>query len=324
VDSTYFNNTNNYENDETDGGTGGNDRWAGYIAPGPCQAYTDNNGDLKPSYVHGDHYWGYGTTITDPDRKFIKEHGFCYYSGYYGDYPDYLFSSVVTTDPNNDWVLLNSDTMQLDDLNNEIETRLANIFDDYKDNSFVDNNFIEYSVEDGNNFIRVENTSNTMKLEAKLDDNIVKDLLDITNSYKESVFDGLINHYNVGKVTVTLIGDQHYDYDGNIDELSRIYRVDFKYSLTKNNHYFPEENYIIIGINPLTKEITKVRSRITPVIEDNEVIDNKMVRTDLENYRNSDKSKTYFSVYNLVDNQYRPAIFSLESNDNAFKLVKQY
>ncbi len=73
---------------------------------------------------------------------------------------------------------------------------------DYKDNSFIDNNFIEYSVEYGDNFIRVENTSNTMRLEAKLDDNSVKDLLNIANSYKESIFDDLISDYNVGKVTV--------------------------------------------------------------------------------------------------------------------------
>jgi hypothetical protein len=214
--------------------------------------------------------------------------------------------------------------MQLGDLNDEIQTRLANTFVNYKENSFVDNNFIEYSIEDSDNFIRVENTSNTMRLEAKIDDSLVKDLLNVANTYKESIFDDLIGSYNVGKVSITLMGDQHYDYDGNTDELSRIYSVEFKYSLSKNNHYFPEENYIIIGVNPETKEITKITSKIALIQEDNEIIDTEKVSTDLENYISGDATKNYFAIYSLINKQYRPAIYSIGAEDDHFILVKQY
>ncbi len=95
VDSTYLN---------------GNvlDRWAGYIGPGPCQG-TSN----IPSYVHDDYMMiRGGQKLTDPDKEFIQANGFCYYSGFKGDYPDYLYSDIIENDPFTNWNIINDNIEQ--------------------------------------------------------------------------------------------------------------------------------------------------------------------------------------------------------------------
>ncbi len=312
--------TNMYSNDI------GTKRWAGYVAPGPCIGYK-KDGKYIPSYVHDDHFWSIigmekRITLPDPNRRFIMEHGYCYFSGAHGDYPDYLFSDVITTSPNDEWQILTE--IDQDYLNNKLLGSIIDFTQDSYNTRLYENvNKIKYGNVDFNNYIELENISETIHPEFASQESLISSLFkdNIVNVY-DTIFSEVISNYNynINSITVTYITDQHYSPEGSPDELSKVYEIDFKFNIAVNNHNFIENNEIIIGINPATYEITKIKSKILSLMP-TETID-KDINVILENYIDGDKENNgkYYSRYVKIGDDYTAIIFKKYNDSNKIEM----
>jgi len=93
------------------------------------------------------------------------------------------------------------------------------------------------------------------------------------------------------------------------------------YTLSNNGNPFLENNYIKIGVNPITGEILSVKTNITAVERDKEVVDKKKVDTDFDKlvYDNRDP---YYKGYYKEGKQYRPAIYKMDESN--IEIINKY
>jgi len=303
-------------------GSGTPERNAGYIAPGPCLGY-DNGLDI-PSYVHDDHFWGYGLleggTLPDPDRKFIKDYGYCYYA--YVNYENRHYDFSQINHKPEEWIVLNESNQEI--ITESISNNLAIAFKIKKEDVFNGETIVSYNKEDKDNFLTVDYDVNSSIWDLELnDDSLIYSLKNNADIFYDNNIKNTVETYNykVLNIDIALMADRHYDYSGNADNTANVYEVIFTFNLSNNGNPFLEENYIKIGVNPLNGEILSCKAKIMAVTSDSEVIDYKIIDTDYDNLVNQN-GDNYYKGYYKKNNQYRPAIYDINKPD--IEVVKVY
>jgi hypothetical protein len=301
------------------------ERNAGYIAPGPCRKYL-KNGEMIYSYIHNDHFWGYGAiyggTRPDPNKEFIKNEGFCYYSYNNGDQNgDYDFSQINPS--SSDWLVLNQDEDN-SFVKDSLSSNIVNYFNVKPDNVFIGDSLVSFGIENRNDFLTIESDVSVSIHDASMkDDNLVYSLKHNADIFYDNNVKSIVDKYGyeILNVNLSMIVDRHYDTDENPDKEINASEVIFSYNLSKNGNPFLEENYVKIGVNPKTGEILSVSTKISPIEESGEKIDYQKIDSDYNELVIQD-GEVYLKAYCLINNQYRPAIYRVDVSD--IEVVKVY
>jgi hypothetical protein len=275
------------------------------------------------SYVHNDHFWNYGSinggTQKDPNKAFIVNEGFCYYA--YAGYKERPYSfSDIKHDPAN-WIILDQEDGGF--VTDGITSNLLSYFKINEDDVFVGESLISYSKADENNFLTMNFDKDSSIWDVFIDDNLVYSLKNNSDIFYENNIQSIVDTYNyeILNVNLSLIADRHYDYEGNADDEVGVYEVIFTYNLSNNGNPFLEENYVKIGVNPVTGDITSIKTKIMPIGESNEIIDYKLIDNDFNDLV-SQNGEIYYKAYYKTNNQYRPAIYKIDTSD--IEVVKVY
>lgn len=288
-------------------------RFAGYIAPGPCRGYHLGDKYIS-SYVHDDHFHGYGNTLRDPDRNFIIQHGYCYYAWSGGRRnSSYDFNEVITH-PDDDWEVLT----RLGSLNSLIRDNITTFLNDDSYNIIENDERIFYN-KNSNEYL------STNSLDKALSDSFIESLKENTDIVYAQVFDKLLTKegYQLRNIEMSYKSEQHYSGKIVRDENVSITQVVFTYNLSYDGYPFLNQNRVQIGINPQTNEIEFINSEIISIEKTGNVIDSSDMELDLSLLQNDDKTAYYLS-YIYHQNEYRVAILSIERESKQVSIVKIY
>ncbi len=325
-------------------------RNAGYIAPGLCETVIDynplnhHNGGIIPSYVYQDHYWGYGNTLPDPNREFIKKYGFCYTS--YWSHCDYhlldididisLSSIDIDVDGNyytcengrhKDFSDLNPegnwDVLIGSSVNEQVFNHLASYFNSDDSINVSGRNGVSYLSDNfGRDYIEISNDSS--KYGFHIEQKIVDNYYQQAKIFYDTIFGALLDDYNLYAVTTSFVSRQHYDINGNKDSKVFLSEIVFNFEIAYNGHLFLDNNNIKIGVNTLTGEITFVKSNIITIDKTNDFVTTAKVNdffNSLPKKENIIYRKSY--IWNK-NNELRPAVYSIDYNSADIKIIKVF
>ena len=285
-------------------------RFAGYIAPGHCRGYF-KDGKHIPSYIHNDHYWGYGNVLNDPDRNMVSDDGGCYYS-YYNWNHDHV--NIYTSG----WNVLIGDDYEQERLNELIINKITN-YNKSGDNIDVYSNKVVFN-EESSDYLNIESSD----IQSIITDSFIKEIKTKAEDTYIFLFNDILKEhsYEISNTITTLVKESHVTYDG-VNDYSNINEVLFTFNLSYKGYLFLEKNTITIGINPKTKKITTIEANLLS-LKGVSSDDSKKIDQDFNLFKETDELSYSKSYIKVEDDSYHITILSFNKLTGNVNVVKIY
>ena len=180
---------------------------------------------------------------------------------------------------------------------------------------------VRYSAENvEDNYILIDRTENRFELDNKIIDSYYQQ----AEIFYNDIF-SVLKSYQVLSVKTSFIYNQHFD--ANYEKDSKVYlnQVIFNFELGYNGHHFINNNYVQIGIDALTGDITSVKSKLLSIEETGEIV----LKSKIDQYVDSlpkENNIKYRKVYFLdkASGKIRPTVISVNLKTTEFKVLKQF
>jgi len=281
-------------------------RFPGYISPGSCYKRDGI------SYF-SDYYWGTGDTKADPDRKFINNNGICYIS--YDDDFSTRVSKHIDYDSSN---VLIGDTYEQNNLNQEIIKSISSYIGK-SENIKMYSNKITFN-KDVDDYLFVEGNN----VDSILTDSLIKELRSVVDDAYDSIFTNILKNYNyeISSIKTIPLIFSHFNNE-NVNDYNTINEIVFNFTLSYKGYPFIEKNFITIGINPETKEITTIKSRLL-ALRPVSTINNSQIENYFAKLIETDEQSYTISYILTEDETYHVAILSFNKLTVEFNIIKVY